>query len=134
MMILFFTIGAAACFLAGMLHGGQDAQLADLRIFEKRFNVAPLSFFGSQSWLRKYPDNDHTRSERIFYTPFSDFKHVASWLSKALLLAGVLFILAPLPYPAAVWMMAAGAGAYVCETAGASLFYSWLRKPTTQKI
>lgn len=133
-MIVSIIAGLAACFIAGILHGGQDAQLADLRIFEKRFGVAPLSFFGSESWRRKYPDKDPTRSEMVFFTPISDFKHVSSWASKALIIAGVFLIFAPLPYPELIAMLVAGVGGYISETAGASLTYTWLRKKPAQKI
>ena len=74
----------------GILHGGREAYHAEPTVFEKRFNAAPLSFFGSEQWKRNYfdrdPDNGHKpeiwNSARDYY----HFSHLASstiWIGGA---------------------------------------------------
>jgi hypothetical protein len=36
--------------VAGILHGGREAYHAQPNVFEKAFNAAPLSFWGSEQW------------------------------------------------------------------------------------
>lgn len=68
--------------VAGILHGGREAYQAEPTVFETRFNVAPLSFFGSEQWKRNYfdrnPENGHKpniwNSARDYY----HFSHLAS--------------------------------------------------------
>ena len=77
-------------FAAGVLHGGREAYHAEPTVFEKRFNAAPLSFFGSEQWKRQYynrdPENGHKpeiwNSARDYY----HFSHLASstiWIGGA---------------------------------------------------
>lgn len=76
--------------IAGILHGGREAYHAEPTVFEKRFNAAPLSFFGSEQWKRQYynrdPENGHKpeiwNSARDYY----HFSHLASssiWIGGA---------------------------------------------------
>ena len=76
--------------VAGVLHGGREAYHAEPTVFEKRFGVAPQSFFGSEQWKRQYfdrdPDNGHKpeiwNSARDYY----HFSHLASstiWIGGA---------------------------------------------------
>lgn len=124
-MIALLTTAAALAWLAGSLHGGRDAQHADLKVFEKRWNVSPLSFFGSQSWRRKYKDADPAKKERVWYTSFSDYWHVSAWLSKLLIVSAVL--IAACPDVPKAWWPAIGAGIALIDAAGKATAYKWLR-------
>jgi glutathione S-transferase len=120
------VIGLAAflALLAGSLHGGREAFHADPYIFEKRFGVADISFFGSLSWLRKYPVFDHTRKEREFYTAFSDFWHVAGWMGKCCLIASSLLI-SSLPENIGPLILS-GFGIFAGSALGSRTAYTWL--------
>lgn len=93
---LAYATGVFACGLGGGIHGANQAFHADPHIFEKRWGVSPTSFWGSESWQRKYRrvDGGAYFHERALYTPFSDFWHVSSWSSKGLLIGGTTFLIA----------------------------------------
>jgi hypothetical protein len=80
--------------VAGVLHGGREAYHAESTVFEKRFNAAPLSFFGSEQWKRQYFDRD---PENMPHKPeiwnsardYWHFSHTAGatlWVSGAFIL------------------------------------------------
>lgn len=107
--------------LAGLLHGGREAQHAQPNVFEQRFGLSATSFFGSLSWLRKYEDLDGTKPIRRFYTSFSDYWHVAAWLQKLCIIAAMLIVVYQLPW----WV--AGLGIAALESMAASVAYKYLR-------
>jgi hypothetical protein len=80
--------------VAGVLHGGREAYHAEPGVFEKRFNAAPLSFFGSQQWKRQYFDRDpenQAHKPEIFnsvrdYWHFSHTAGATLWVSGAFIL------------------------------------------------
>lgn len=122
MITLCMTMSGALACLAGLLHGGREAFHADAKVFEAQFGVLPLSFFGSQSWLRKYRGREVSGGIRAFVTPFSDFWHLAAWLGKAALVwAAVLGMLS------GVHFLIVAAAVYGIQSFAASVSYKWLR-------
>lgn len=83
-------VGTALSFVGGFIHGMREKYHADPRVFEKAFGASPESFFGSESWKRKYDANGN---ERRFYTSFSDFWHVSEWVSKGAIMAGTTVLI-----------------------------------------
>jgi hypothetical protein len=79
--------------LAGILHGGREAYHAESTVFEKRFNAAPLSFFGSEQWKRNYfdrdPDNGHKPN---LFNPVRDYYHFAGAATKTVWIGGAFAI------------------------------------------
>jgi hypothetical protein len=80
--------------VAGIMHGGREAYHAEPTVFEKRFNAAPLSFWGSEQWKRQYfnrdPENQAHKPE-IFNSvrDYWHFSHTAGstlWVSGAFVL------------------------------------------------
>lgn len=124
-MTIYFIVAGLLTFFAGLLHGGREAMHAQPRVFEDWLSVSSTSFFGSQSWLRKYVDCDPNRPVRKFYTGISDYWHVAAWMQKMCIIAAILIAVWPSdvrPYWIIVSVMVA-----LVESAGASVSYKWLR-------
>lgn len=82
-----------AYFAAGVLHGGREAYHAEPTVFEKRFNAAPLSFFGSEQWKRQYynrdPENGHKPN---IWNPIRDYYHFSGAATKAIWIGGAFTI------------------------------------------
>ena len=80
-------------FAAGVLHGGREAYHAEPTVFEKRFNAAPLSFFGSEQWKRQYynrdPENGHKPN---IWNPIRDYYHFSGAATKAIWIGGAFTI------------------------------------------
>ena len=112
-------IGLLALF-AGLLQGGREAFHADDEVFEERFGASDKGFWGSMSWYRKY---DGQMFERVWYTPISDYWHLAKWLHKGLLIASCLLACYTLPYN--IYLI--GLGVYALETLGQNISYKYLR-------
>ena len=52
----YLALGLAV--LGGIVNGAHEAYEADRRIFEKEWGVQPQSWWGSESWKRKYSNYD----------------------------------------------------------------------------
>ena len=78
---------------AGILHGGREAYHAEPGVFEKRFNVAPLSFFGSQQWRRQYFNRDPGMPHKPnIWNPVRDYYHFAGAATKGIWIGGAFAI------------------------------------------
>ena len=79
--------------VAGILHGGREAYHAEPTVFERRFNAAPLSFFGSEQWKRNYfdrdPDNGHKPN---LFNPVRDYYHFSGFTTKTIWIGGAFTI------------------------------------------
>jgi hypothetical protein len=82
---------------AGILHGGREAYHAEPAVFEKRFGVAPLSFFGSQQWKRQYYNRDpETQPHKPnLWNPVRDYWHFSGAAKNYILIGGAVTIGAP---------------------------------------
>jgi len=80
--------------MAGILHGGREAYHAESTVFEKRFNAAPLSFFGSQQWKRQYYNRDpETQAHKPnALNGFRDYWHFSGASTKYILIGGAFTI------------------------------------------
>jgi len=123
--VIIIGLAVFLALFAGSLHGGREAFHADPHIFEKRFGVKDISFFGSLSWLRKYPGFDQTRKEREFYTAFRDFWHMAGWMGKWWLIASAM--LAGSLSDNTGHLILGGLGIVVVSAFGSRTAYTWLR-------
>lgn len=124
-MIAALYIASMLSILAGVLHGGREAQHAQPKVFELRFGVSSKSFFGSLSWVRKYEGFDAKNKERKWLTSFSDYWHVAAWGQKLCIIAAVL--IATCPDACRPYWWAIGAGVSILESMAASVAYKYLR-------
>lgn len=79
--------------VAGILHGGREAYHAEPTVFEKRFNSAPESFFGSEQWKRQYynrnPENPHKPN---LWNPVRDYYHFSGAATKGIWMGGAFAI------------------------------------------
>ena len=112
--------------VSGILHGGREAYHAEPTVFEKRFNAAPLSFFGSEQWKRNYfdrdPDNGHKPN---LFNPVRDYYHFAGAATKTVWIGGAFAIgmsKQPLKYKIADLLIGA-----LITSGTASLTYTLLR-------
>lgn len=80
--------------VAGILHGGREAYHAEPTIFEKRFNAAPLSFFGSEQWKRQYYNRDpeNMPHKPNIWNPVRDYYHFAGAATKGIWIGGAFAI------------------------------------------
>lgn len=80
--------------VAGMLHGGREAYHAEPTVFEKRFNAAPQSFFGSEQWKRQYYNRDpETQAHKQnALNGFRDYWHFSGASTKYILIGGAFTI------------------------------------------
>lgn len=80
--------------VAGILHGGREAYHAEPTVFEKRFNAAPLSFFGSEQWKRQYfnrdPENQAHKPE--IWNSVRDYWHFSHTASATLWVSGAFVL------------------------------------------
>lgn len=113
--------------VAGILHGGREAYHAEPTVFEKRFNAAPLSFFGSEQWKRQYYNRD---PENMPHKPnawngLRDYWHFSGATTKYILIGGAFTIGAskqPVKYRIIDTLIA-----FAGFSASASLTYTLLR-------
>jgi len=79
---------------AGILHGSREAYHAEPAVFERRFNAAPLSFFGSEQWKRQYYNRDpETRAHKPnAFNGFRDYWHFSGASTKYILIGGAFTI------------------------------------------
>lgn len=80
--------------VAGILHGGREAYHAEPTVFEKRFNAAPLSFWGSEQWKRQYFNRDpETQAHKPnALNGFRDYWHFSGASTKYILIGGAFTI------------------------------------------
>lgn len=80
--------------VAGILHGGREAYHAEPTVFEKRFNAAPLSFFGSEQWKRQYYNRDpeNMPHKPNVLNPVRDYYHFAGAATKGIWIGGAFAI------------------------------------------
>lgn len=80
--------------VAGILHGGREAYHAEPTVFEKRFNAASLSFFGSEQWKRQYYNRDHENMPHKpnIWNPVRDYYHFAGAATKGIWIGGAFAI------------------------------------------
>jgi hypothetical protein len=80
--------------VAGILHGGREAYHAESTVFEKRFNAAPLSFFGSEQWKRNYFDRDPENQSHKpnIWNPVRDYYHFSGAATKTVWIGGAFTI------------------------------------------
>lgn len=80
--------------VAGILHGGREAYHAEPTVFEKRFNAAPLSFWGSEQWKRQYfnrdPENQAHKPE--IWNSVRDYWHFSHTASATLWVSGAFVL------------------------------------------
>ena len=82
-----------AYLIAGILHGGREAYHAEPTVFEKRFNVAPTSFFGSEQWKRNYYNNNPEEKHKPnIGNTFRDYYHFSSTVHTTFLVGGAVTI------------------------------------------
>ena len=83
-----------AYLVAGILHGGREAYHAESTVFEKRFNAAPHSFFGSEQWKRQYYNRDpETQAHKPnALNGFRDYWHFSGASTKYILIGGAFTI------------------------------------------
>ena len=78
--------------IAGLIWGFREYQHKDLACFEKAFGANKQSFFGSESWKRKYKDWDAGDKSAAFPLamtfPFNDFWHSSKYVFGILLTTG----------------------------------------------
>lgn len=73
--------GLGLAFVGGIGTGFNHAYHADSRIFEKKWNVSPTSFFGSQAWLRNYRNLDVDQGHKWGPNVHRDIWHFSSAVS-----------------------------------------------------
>jgi len=80
--------------VAGILHGSREAYHADPTVFERRFNAAPVSFFGSEQWKRQYCDrNPETMPHKPnIWNPVRDYWHFSGTTKNYLFIGGAVTI------------------------------------------
>ena len=80
--------------VAGILHGGREAYHAQPNVFEKAFNAAPLSFWGSEQWKRQYYNRDpETQAHKQnALNGFRDYWHFSGASTKYILIGGAFTI------------------------------------------
>lgn len=79
--------------VAGILHGGREAYHAEPTVFEKRFNAAPLSFFGSEQWKRQYYNRDPEGVHKPnIWNPVRDYYHFAGAATKGIWIGGAFVL------------------------------------------
>ena len=80
--------------VAGILHGGREAYHAQPDVFEKRFNAAPLSFWGSEQWKRQYYNRDPETQDhkQNALNGFRDYWHFSGASTKYILIGGAFTI------------------------------------------
>lgn len=112
--------------VAGILHGGREAYHAEPTIFEKRFNAAPESFFGSEQWKRQYFNRDPGMAHKPnIWNPLRDYWHFSGAATKGVWIGGAFVIgVSKQPLKYRVVDMLIGA---VITSATASLTYNLLR-------
>lgn len=88
-----------SCFvLAGIANGGREAYHAEPTIFENRFGAGKTSWFGSESWRRKYKGLEPANGEAywlstsLFVAP-SDYFHSMGTVRNAGILSGSFIML-----------------------------------------
>lgn len=68
---------------AGVMWGAREAYHADPQIFEKKWNVRPESFFGSEAWVRNYEGNNPEGKHKTnLFNTFRDIHHAAGFASR----------------------------------------------------
>lgn len=122
-MILSSAILALAGLVDGILEGyGFDGR----KSFERKFNVKPTSYFGSQSWKRAYKDNNVDlgfKSAFVKWLGAFDFYHYADKTRKLLYIIGGMLIM-NLNYNFFLLL----AGAFVVSGIAKSIGMGWIRK------
>ena len=119
-----WVLGAYA--VAGILHGGREAYHAEPTVFEKRFNAAPLSFFGSEQWKRQYYNRDPEGVHKPnIWNPVRDYYHFAGAATKGIWIGGA-FVLGASKQPVKYRVLDVLIGG-VITSATASLTYNLLR-------
>ena len=80
--------------VAGILHGGREAYHAQPNVFEKAFNAAPLSFWGSEQWKRQYYNRDPGTQahKQNALNGFRDYWHFSGASTKYILIGGAFTI------------------------------------------
>ena len=80
--------------VAGILHGGREAYHAEPTAFEKRFNAAPQSWFGSEQWKRQYYNRDPGTQahKQNALNGFRDYWHFSGASTKYILIGGAFTI------------------------------------------
>lgn len=113
--------------VAGILHGGREAYHAEPTVFEKRFNAAPLSFFGSEQWKRQYFDRDpeNQAHKPEIWNSVRDYWHFSHTASSTLWVSGA-FVLGQSKQPLKYRLLDA-AIAGIITSAFASTTYQLLR-------
>lgn len=112
--------------IAGILHGGREAYHAEPTVFEKRFNAAPLSFFGSEQWKRQYYNRDPEGIHKPnIWNPARDYYHFAGAATKGIWIGGA-FALGASKQPVKYRVLDVLIGG-VITSATASLTYNLLR-------
>lgn len=96
--------------IAGLLHGLREAFHADRKLFEDRFKVQPVSFFGSKQDTMKYKSKGVYKSLLWKYFPL-DFWHSARWLENAAV-AGAVWSLTGLWYTFPAYLILVGSGGH----------------------
>ena len=113
--------------VAGILHGGREAYHAAPTVFEKRFNAAPLSFWGSEQWKRQYfsrdPENQAHKPE--IWNSVRDYWHFSHTAGATLWVSGA-FVLGYSKQPLKYRLLDA-AIAGIITSAFASTTYQLLR-------
>lgn len=112
--------------VAGILHGGRETYHAQPTVFEKRFNAAPLSFWGSEQWKRQYYDNNPELPHKPnAWNGLRDYWHFSGATTKYILIGGAFTIGAskqPVKYRIIDTLIA-----FAGFSASASLTYTLLR-------
>ena len=86
-----WVLGAYA--VAGILHGGREAYHAEPTVFERRFNAAPLSFFGSEQWKRQYYNRDPGMAHKPnIWNPVRDYYHFSGTAKDGIRISGAFVI------------------------------------------
>lgn len=89
------VLGIALSFTGGLFHGFRERYHQNPRIFEQKWGVKPISYFGSESWKLKYRkvNGEHIidpRYEVKWKTSISDFWHTSNIISKGLIISGTI--------------------------------------------
>lgn len=81
--------------VCGIIHGAREYTHKDPKVFEKLWNVLPTSFWGSESWKRKYkqyPINLMPKNDLISIFPYNDFWHLSHYIKQTLFIIGCVLL------------------------------------------
>lgn len=84
-------------FLAAIFNGASEAYEADSKIFEKKWKVKEMSWFGSKSWHLKYKDYPKDDSAKFigsksFMAWITDFAHFSEGFRNTATSIGFVFV------------------------------------------